>query len=181
MGWPNPLTHTVTIGHQASNNRQADSLLVSRKTSLRADSYTFSLLKLLSNSGNYPELQSIMKLEITSHFQMQWDAFMAGEYPFVPSSTSHVTLFKYWMDLRKDPKAFLVAVNLKNKHLFSSRPQIPATVMFAISPNSIAEERTMSGITYMNSTLRALQSVSTVTNQVKVCQWYIHIALHDGI
>src|SRR5258708_1156226 len=116
----------------------------------------------------------IMKPEITSHFQMQWDAFMAGEYPFIPSSMSRVTPFKYWMDLRKDPKAFLVAVNLmlKNKHLFSSKPQIPPTVMFAISPNSMAEERTVSGITYVNSAFRALQSVSTVTNQVKVCQWY---------
>src|SRR5258708_36231410 len=142
MGWPNPLTHTVTIGCQASNNCQAYSLLVIRKASLCAGSYTFSLLKLLSNSGNYLELQSITitKPEITSHFQMQWDAFTAAEYPFIPSSTSCVTPFKYWMDLRKDQKAFLVAASLmlKNKHLFSSRPQIPTTVMFVISPNSMA-------------------------------------------
>ena len=30
----------------------------------------------------------------------------------------------------------------------------------------------MSGITYVNSALHTLQSVSTVTNQVKVRQWY---------
>ncbi len=84
-------------------------------------SYTFSLLKLLSNSGNYPELQSIMKPEITSCFQMQWDAFTAGEYPFIPLSMSHVTPFKYWMDLRKDPKAFLVTV--------SSEPQKQALIL----------------------------------------------------
>ena len=36
----------------------------------------------------------------------------------------------------------------------------------------MAEEHTMSGITYVNSVLCALQSISMVTNQVKVCQWY---------
>ena len=65
---PNPLTHTVTISRQASTDSQADSLLVRRKASLCAGGYTFSLLKLLSNSSYYPELKSITKPEITSHF-----------------------------------------------------------------------------------------------------------------
>ena len=46
---------------------------------------------------------------------MQWDAFTMGEYPFVPPSTSRVTPFKYWMDLRNDPKAFLVAVSSESQ------------------------------------------------------------------
>src|SRR5260370_3915046 len=81
---PNPLTHTVTISCWASTDSQADSLLVCRKASLCAGGYTFSLLKLLSNSGYYPELKSITKPEITSCFQKQWDAFTVGEYPFLP-------------------------------------------------------------------------------------------------
>lgn len=45
-------------------------------------------------------------------------------------------------------------------------------MIFSIVPNSMAEERTVSGVTWVNSTLRNRQTVSTIVDQLQVRQYY---------
>jgi hypothetical protein len=45
-------------------------------------------------------------------------------------------------------------------------------MIFSIVPNSMAEERTVSGVTWLNSALRNRQMVSTIVDQLQVRQYY---------
>ena len=109
LSQPNPLTHTIVIGQPQVQDSSIPAL-ISPKASTKAGSYIFQFLKELADSGNYHELVSMTKPDITNGFQEQWSAFIHGQYPFLPPTNNCITPFQYWLDLRANPKAFLVAV-----------------------------------------------------------------------
>ena len=49
-----------------------------------------------------------------------------------------------------------------------------ASKLFSIVPNSMAEERTVSTFTWLNSRLRNNQSVETLVEQTQIRQWHRH-------
>ncbi|EUC62977.1 NACHT domain protein, partial [Rhizoctonia solani AG-3 Rhs1AP] len=72
--------------------------------------------------------------------------------------TSTQTACEYWEELLSVPSADLLAV--------------VGLLLASIVPNSMAEERTMSAITKLNSPDRARQKVSTIINMVAIRQHY---------
>jgi hypothetical protein len=45
-------------------------------------------------------------------------------------------------------------------------------MLFSVVPNSMADERTVSGVTFVNTALRNRQKVSTIVDQLQVRQYY---------
>ncbi|KAG8717416.1 hypothetical protein FRC09_014313 [Ceratobasidium sp. 395] len=99
--------------------------------------------------------------ELVLAFRTQLISYARGEYPFLalPSVPIDFQPLKYWTNLLKDPGASLLA---------------PLAVkLFSIVPNSMAEERTMSNITAINTKERSRQNVSTMVHMTRIRQHLI--------
>lgn len=63
-------------------------------------------------------------------------------------------------------------IHNKPSHLQTYCFQTIVSKIFSVLPNSMADERTGSYLTWFNSALRANQKVDTLVNTVQVGQWY---------
>ncbi|KAG8750264.1 hypothetical protein FRC12_012964 [Ceratobasidium sp. 428] len=96
--------------------------------------------------------------ELVEAFRAQLIGYARGKYPFLaPSSISaDFQPLKYWKTLQTHPDASLLA---------------PLAVkLFSVVPNSMAEERTMSNFTAVNTKYRSNQNVSTITHMTRIRQ-----------
>ncbi|CAE6423375.1 unnamed protein product [Rhizoctonia solani] len=96
--------------------------------------------------------------DVQAAFRRQLLLFTRGLSPFDQRYTSTQTACEYWEELLSVPSADLLAV--------------VGLLLASIVPNSMAEERTMSAITKLNSPDRARQKVSTIINMVAIRQHY---------
>ncbi|KAG8945373.1 hypothetical protein FRC04_000823 [Tulasnella sp. 424] len=108
--------------------------------------------------GGYPTTDAIV-----TAFRSQFATYARGNPPFV-AYHGFSSPMEYWESLRRNPDAEIVA------HL--------AIKLFSIVPNSMAEERTVSNFTKLNSPDRANQKVSTLVHMTQICQ---HYRRQDGI
>jgi hypothetical protein len=96
--------------------------------------------------------------DVQAAFRRQLLSFTRGLSPFDQRHASTQTAREYWENLLSIPSADLLAVI--------------GILLASIVPNSMAEERTMSTITKLNSPDRGSQKVSTLIDMVKIRQHY---------
>ncbi|KAG9121819.1 hypothetical protein FRC07_002067 [Ceratobasidium sp. 392] len=94
---------------------------------------------------------------IHTELRNQFVQFICGHRPFHQTSQIH-SEHAYWQSMRAVPGAELIA------HL--------GTILTAIVPNSMSEERTMSTMTKLSSPDRAAQHVSTLIDMATIHQHY---------
>ncbi|KAF8593834.1 hypothetical protein BDV93DRAFT_460199, partial [Ceratobasidium sp. AG-I] len=102
---------------------------------------------------DYPNVDSIITV-----FKTQLAAYARGVYPFVLPSTIPIDFspLKHWKKLAKHPDAtFLGPLAVK---------------IYSVVPNSMAEERTVSCFTKLNSKDRSAQKISTLVHMTRIRQ-----------
>ncbi|KAE9403452.1 hypothetical protein BT96DRAFT_990308 [Gymnopus androsaceus JB14] len=98
------------------------------------------------------------KDELVEAFKSQLLTFGRDQFPFKSGRNKDTDPLKWWKHLTQDENADVLAtINVK---------------IFAVLPNSMPDECTVSEFTRQNSALRGNQSVSTLVDIVQVGQWY---------
>ncbi|QRW15693.1 hypothetical protein RhiXN_03694 [Rhizoctonia solani] len=82
----------------------------------------------------------------------------SSNYPFSAKIGRETAAYTWWLDLKEHPMARLLA------HF--------ALMLLAITANSMADERTVSTFTWLNSGLRNGQDVATIVRQTQIRQFY---------
>ncbi|KAG8715661.1 hypothetical protein FRC08_010296 [Ceratobasidium sp. 394] len=110
----------------------------------------------ISAATEYPSTNEGVST-IISIFKSQVCAYARGEHPFVQTApTSTTDPMTYWKRLLKHPNAcFLAPIAVK---------------LFSLVPNSMAEERTVSSFTALNTKERSRQKVSTLVHLTRIRQ-----------
>ncbi|KAG8700103.1 hypothetical protein FRC09_006175, partial [Ceratobasidium sp. 395] len=83
----------------------------------------------------------------------------SATYPFSEKIGKNMSAYQWWEPLQKNPASNLLAKYLARK-------------LFSITPNSMADERTVSTFGWLNSALRSRQDVPTVVRQTQIRQFY---------
>ncbi|KAJ3792320.1 ribonuclease H-like domain-containing protein [Lentinula aff. detonsa] len=98
------------------------------------------------------------KDELVKAFSSQLLTFGRNQFPFKSGCNKNANPLQWWKRLTHDENADVLATI--------------CVKVFAILPNSMPDERTVSEFTRQNSSLRGNQSVSTLVDIVQVGQWY---------
>ena len=112
-------------------------------------------------------------------FADQLVAYRSDQWPFKMGRNPQVDPYSWWKWLAHDNNTDVLAVSSQILlYLASSYNKCDSMHLdccfkdFAVLPNSMADERTGSNMTWFNSALRSNQSVDTLVNLVQVGQWY---------
>ncbi|KAG9118543.1 hypothetical protein FRC07_006894 [Ceratobasidium sp. 392] len=164
----NPLSTTITINsHQnnttyvsGSNSSSAlydDDIRRSMPAYLRVGQYLIPFLTHEVNSKRAPHIFGLYKTwdAIVDAFRMQFIAYTRQHPPFDNICTTDTPL-EYWTKLLDRSEARVLAWL--------------AIKLFSIVPNSMAEERTISAFTKLNSPDRGRQKAQTVVSMTQVLQ-----------
>ncbi|PIL29837.1 hypothetical protein GSI_08044 [Ganoderma sinense ZZ0214-1] len=156
----NPLTiKGIKIPSQNPNSNTKDKLPKSVK---RLGDFLLSILRIEYEQKGSP-IAGLPVAQALDNLKDQIPSYIKGSYLFkLPLSPSEDPL-EWWKRLDEDssrkeavqPLAFL------------------ARGIFAVTPNSMADERTQSTYTWLNSNLRNRQSVQTVTWMIQIRNWYL--------
>ncbi|KAH8080739.1 hypothetical protein BXZ70DRAFT_910950 [Cristinia sonorae] len=92
-------------------------------------------------------------------FKDQLVAYGLRRFPFDHRPIVGQSPIEFWMQFQGDPRANLLAEC--------------AIKLFSVVPHSMADERTASTVTWLNSPKRARQSVPTIMSMVQICQFYM--------
>ncbi|KIO25436.1 hypothetical protein M407DRAFT_25235 [Tulasnella calospora MUT 4182] len=129
---------------------------------IKAGKYLFSALQKEINGDTVPAV--FVKFAdsdaILDTFRSQFAAYARGSPPF-SQYRGWTSPVEYWCALLANPNAEIIA------HL--------AVKFFSLVPNSMAEERTISNFTKLNSPDRACQKVSTLVQMTQVRQHYMRL------
>ncbi|CAE6465834.1 unnamed protein product, partial [Rhizoctonia solani] len=122
--------------------------------------YLIKLLGLLYNKNPNapPFLHYSSWLDVKTPFYHQLISFTRGASPFDKRYDDTQSARQYWENLISVPSADLLA--------------LVGLLLSSIVPNSMAEERTMSTITKLNSPDRAAQKVGTLIDMTTIRQYY---------
>ncbi|KAG8694473.1 hypothetical protein FRC08_008466 [Ceratobasidium sp. 394] len=113
----------------------------------------------IAAAQDYPDTEEGSEAIIEA-FKAQVTAYARNESPFRPtSSTTLVDPMKFWKNLLNHPDANLIAPL--------------AMKFFSLVPNSMAEERTVSCITRLNTKDRSCQKVSTLIHMTRIRQYLL--------
>ncbi|KAK1223490.1 hypothetical protein PQX77_013648 [Marasmius sp. AFHP31] len=105
-----------------------------------------------------PFLAKYTPAEALTRLKSQFTAYTNGESPFVFKKSFTKPIREWWVQLAKhDDADVLAAIAIK---------------IFSALPTSMTEERAVSIVTWINSARRNKQSVATVSQQLRVRQWY---------
>ncbi|KAJ7137522.1 hypothetical protein C8R43DRAFT_1132121 [Mycena crocata] len=160
---------TVTIPGTAPPNVPAG--VRNPKTFLIVAAYLYALGVTEIEYGIDPVLVAFKKKSqaFTAQFKTQLVAYAQGAFPFnTPIGTTHP--LDWWQALEgSEHGGVLASLALK---------------LFSAVPHSMADERTVSVVTWMNTALRALMKVNTVFAYAMICAWNRNVAkqkaLRDG-
>ncbi|TFY51406.1 hypothetical protein EVJ58_g10585 [Rhodofomes roseus] len=97
--------------------------------------------------------------DIINRFQLQFRAYARNDYPYnsIPWEDSQSVL-QWWTTLRSVRAADILATL--------------AIKLYAVVPNSMADERTASAFTWLNSVSRNRQQLSTMVSQTQIRQYF---------
>ncbi|KAG1859014.1 hypothetical protein DFJ58DRAFT_658524, partial [Suillus subalutaceus] len=107
-----------------------------------------------------PALAHLTPAEALTRLQSQLKAYFRAEDPFNRKMRSNESPRDYWRAL------------LKSGDELADVLPIIAIKMFSAVPISMADERTMSTITWLNSPRRANQNLGTLQDHIKIRQWH---------
>ncbi|KIM56279.1 hypothetical protein SCLCIDRAFT_29720 [Scleroderma citrinum Foug A] len=152
----NPLSITPIQIHRTASGLSATSTADSNKTLSRIGAFLVSQLRAEyeSKKEKINGLKAAMALE---KLRDQIITYAKGLWPFNRATVDRNNVAKYWRDLQHHEGADVLAFF--------------ATKLFDITVNSMADERTASTMSWLNSALRNAQKSATLINQVQVRQW----------
>ncbi|KAG9110107.1 hypothetical protein FRC07_008235 [Ceratobasidium sp. 392] len=84
--------------------------------------------------------------------------YATATYPFSEKIGKNMLAYQWWKPLQENPSSKLLAYF--------------ALKLFSITPNSMADERTVSAFGWLNSALRSRQDVATIVRQTQIRQFY---------
>ncbi|KAJ7571875.1 hypothetical protein C8J56DRAFT_1086552 [Mycena floridula] len=157
----NPLeVPTVRIRSSASNIPAAVVAPDPSGTLRRIAKFLFGMLKSIYHDQENT-IDGLSAGEATIQLRQQIDSYAAGKWPFnePPSEDSQKTVFSWWKRLTKNPDAKVLATL--------------AVKLFAMTPNSMADERTASVFTWLNSARRSSQNFSTLVRTAQLRAHYL--------
>ncbi|KIJ35572.1 hypothetical protein M422DRAFT_262154 [Sphaerobolus stellatus SS14] len=163
---PNPFSETI-ITLSSQKHKHSSSYLsfqpdpAETAAYKRAGNYLLILMKDEKQcSPMHPKLTELVKQSksgISHDLKMQFAAFARGDFPFQMPVLKSQTALEWWRTLET--------------HSLASALAFIAIKIFSICPSSIADERTMSTITWLNDPLRSRQKVSTLVDMIQVRQF----------
>jgi hypothetical protein len=117
------------------------------------------MLEAAENDPNtaHPALKGLDPSEAAEVWMRQLEAFWLGHYPFDAEMKDGNPL-AWWKGFEKCPDAQILSML--------------AVKLFAIMVNSMADERTNSTFTWLNSPLRGRQDVQTLRDMIQIRQFY---------
>ncbi|KAL0564676.1 hypothetical protein V5O48_017368 [Marasmius crinis-equi] len=159
---------TITIPAQSASNRHEEAdQTPNPKAYRRVKEALLDILKrehdLFEQTPLLSPLPGVMKALnnevklLAIKFKAQLVAFAHREFPFSDPLATQTPL-QWWHSLLPNPKARVLA--------------FLAVKLFSSLANSMPDERTGSGITWLNSPLRNRQKVDTLMCMLKIGQWY---------
>ena len=109
-------------------------------------------------------------------------AYAKSLWPFNQMSVSRDNIVQYWANLMEHNDADVLAV--RHSQIWTEvitctyycLAQYFATKLFDISVNSMADERTASTMSWLNTALRNSQKSSTLINQIQILLWVLNSA-----
>ncbi|OJA15131.1 hypothetical protein AZE42_12680, partial [Rhizopogon vesiculosus] len=107
-----------------------------------------------------PALAHLTPAEALTRLQSQLKAYFRCEDPFNRKVRSNETPRDYWRAI------------LKTRDKLADVLPVIAVKLFSSVPISMADERTMSTITWLNSPRRANQDIGTLQDHIKIRQWH---------
>ncbi|KAF8060837.1 ribonuclease H-like domain-containing protein [Lyophyllum atratum] len=155
---PNPLTFNITL--PAKVPPKVPPGIKSPKTFLEVGRYLLEIAVNEINHGSNPVLTSWKPrpTAFTRAYQAQFTAYAQRSYPFnVPLGEDQDPL-DWWLALEETPNAeILAAIAIK---------------LYSAVPHSMADERTMSVVTMMNTALQNRQKVETIMAMAQIRNYY---------
>ncbi|KAG9109345.1 hypothetical protein FRC07_008337, partial [Ceratobasidium sp. 392] len=167
----NPLSSAIVLRPQATQSSALDSDLRQSIPCYEKNGLFFKIVLCEElKAGTIPAAKAYSDSQsIVDAFKGQLATYTRGEYPFTAPPTSSLKTFhplEYWKKLTKHPDAcFLAPVAVK---------------LFSLVPNSMAEERTVSCFTKLNSKYRASQKISTLVHMTRIRQHLIRERQHSA-
>ncbi|KAG5634248.1 hypothetical protein H0H81_002717, partial [Sphagnurus paluster] len=155
---PNPLTFNITL--PAKVLPKVPPGIKSPKTFLEVGNY---LLTIAVNEINYRTNLLLVSYKdkpaaFIKAYQAQFTAYAQHSYPFnVPFGQDQDSL-DWWLPLETTPNAEILATI--------------AVKIYSAVPHSMADERTMSAVTMMNTAQRSRQKVETIMAMVQIQEYY---------
>ncbi|TDL14241.1 hypothetical protein BD410DRAFT_734381 [Rickenella mellea] len=157
---PNPLAFTIRVPATKPKASDANKPPIANvKVFKRVGQYLGSVLEAEVKNGINPSLVAPgLRSSIKRDFMTQFEAYARLYWPFNAPLAKGQTVFSWWENLLLSPHASLLATI--------------AVKIYAMVPNSMADERTASTFTWMNSALRNRQELGTITDMAQIRQHY---------
>ncbi|KAJ7758880.1 ribonuclease H-like domain-containing protein [Mycena maculata] len=156
---PNPLA-SATITIPGKNKAPEPPIGVKNaKTFFTVAQYLFDQAVIEIEHGIDPTLMAYRKKKtaFSGKFKQQFAAYAQGEFPF-NSPLGSMRPIDWWCALeRSEHGGIIVSLALK---------------LYSVVPHSMADERTVSVITWMNPALRNHEKVNTIFSFAQIRQWY---------
>jgi hypothetical protein len=132
------------------------------------------------NEAMHPVIKELGAVKTVEGFRTQLQAFWRNEWPFNQPVVKGDPL-AWWKNLELHPHARVLAVRFLYVEAYflqltTSSLKLLSIKLFSMTINSMADERTNSYLTWLNSPLRGKQHSETLINMIQVGQWHkIHV------
>ncbi|KAG8937699.1 hypothetical protein FRC00_002165 [Tulasnella sp. 408] len=163
LNQPDPLRRTFVLRRKTGNDNEdlLSSIPIRRETFLRIGKFLCGVLLRLEYSRSASALPEVLKgLEpefASADLTQQLAAYAKHDYPFNLPITDSESPLTWWGKLQHHSQASLLA------HC--------AFKLHSICANSMADERTMSKVTKLNSHLRNHQEVQTLVDMIQIASY----------
>lgn len=145
----------------------------------RVGAYLTKMLRAEVNHGQHMKLKVAPSEQhsLKDRFEKQYKAYACGLFPFSVPLNDGQTALDWWKALEGVPQADILAVSDQYFRTYGTvliiiAYQTLAVKLFSVTPNSMVEERTMSGFTWINSALRNALHIDTMTSAEQIRQYY---------
>lgn len=171
---PNPLSFNITLPPTSKENKPyVPPGISSPKTFVQVGAALLDMLAAEVNHGSdvYLTAWKGRPGAFTKVFQAQFVAYAQGSYPFTTPLGQDEDPLAWWLRYEGTANAGILAVCSSFIIPFlrcSLHLQAIAIKLFSASPHSMAEERTMSVVTLMNSPQRNRQKVESIMAMAQI-------------
>ncbi|KAH9916556.1 hypothetical protein B0H21DRAFT_770539 [Amylocystis lapponica] len=168
---PNPLSYRIKVPARDDTEKNTKAPAVKKNETgepaithfrifKRVGDYLGAVLAAEVEHGAHPSLNvpEDCKAAVKKNFQLQFRAYAMGHYPFSLPLGENQTMLSWWTHLQYAPQAEILA--------------ILAVKLYSVVPNSMADERTASTFTWINSPSRNRQLLETMVSQTQIRQYY---------
>jgi len=123
-----------------------------------------------------PRLAGLTPREALESLKVELKEYRKGADPFNRKIRKHENIREWWLAVQKDENARVLGVTMLFSNSFISftypHDQALAIKLYSVVPVSMADERTVSTITWLNSPTRSRQDIATLKETVQIRQWH---------